>query len=585
MSDDCANTVNCTGNDNEVHVCAVKELIGKQFVIPSYQRGYRWGDTQVQQLFDDLKKAYVEGWDSYNLQPLVVVRATNGEWRVVDGQQRLTSLYLLLKALKQKNEKPWTLSYETRCDSKEFLENMGEQSQAEATKNPDYYHMYEAWKLFLAEYERCKAELEERENAPEKNGNVKSDFSDYILEHAQFIWYPPKGASEEVLFKRLNSGKIQLSNAELIKATLFDHFGATFIDEWNAMEHVLQKEDFWAFVNPDPDATRFEATHLDFLFELWIRLNDDTFTEEKLEKRPFLIYENVTEKLPGNDEKNPWNEVREIFRYLCELYEDRRSYHLLGFLMRNRSNTSTRFEILCKLIKDISQAQNTREKVLKKLRNECANVVINEENGKFDIDEMTYATSEGRKKIHNMLLLFNLALMERETIERARFPFDAMLKATWSLEHIHAQNEKIDYKSEKSPDYPYVHAYDNKGEGKWTWSGIIIEARSDSEKSRFYKCEKFNLHRLGNMALLDTRGNSSFNDGTYLMKRQILSNWMHGRAHEKTPEFVPLGTWLVFGGLFDKDSSVSFVWTTKDAEKYEAVIQEVVERFVTTEGN
>lgn len=582
MSDDCANTVNRNGNDNEVHVCTVKELLGKQFVIPSYQRGYRWGETQVQQLFEDLKKAYIEGWDSYNLQPLVVVQATNGEWRVVDGQQRLTSLYLLLKALNPKKDKMWVLSYETRCDSKDLLANIGNQSQAKADKNPDYYHMYEAWKLFLTEYEKCKAELEERENTLEKNGNAKSDFSDYILEHAQFIWYPPKGASEEVLFKRLNSGKIQLSNAELIKATLFDHFGAAFIDEWNAMEHVLQKEDFWAFVNPDPDATRFEATHLDFLFELWMRLNDDTFTEEKLEKRPFLIYESVTEKLPGNDEKNPWNKVREIFRYLCELYEDRRSYHLLGFLMRSRSNVGTRFEILCWLIKDISQAQNTREELLRKLRNKCANVVTNEKNGKFDINEMTYETSEGCKKIHNMLLLFNLALMERETIERARFPFDAMLRETWSLEHIHAQNEKID-KSEKSPDYLYVHAYDNQGEGKWTWSGIIIETRSDKEKSRFYKCENFNLHRLGNMALLDTRGNASFNDGTYLMKRQILSNWMHGREQKKAPEFVPLGTWLVFGGLFDKDPSAPFVWTTTDAEKYEAVIQEVVERFVKTE--
>lgn len=549
MSDDCANTVNRNGNDNEVHVCTVKELLGKQFVIPSYQRGYRWGETQVQQLFEDLKKAYIEGWDSYNLQPLVVVQATNGEWRVVDGQQRLTSLYLLLKALNPKKDKMWVLSYETRCDSKDFLANIGNQFQAKADKNPDYYHMYEAWKLFLTEYEKCKAELEERGNALEKNGNAKPDFSDYILEHAQFIWYPPKGASEEELFKRLNSGKIQLSNAELIKATLFDHFGATFIDEWNAMEHLLQKEDFWAFVNPDPDATRFEATHLDFLFELWMRLNDDTFTEEKLEKRPFLIYEAVTREFDEKGKGNPWDKIKEHFRYLCELYEDRRSYHLLGFLMRNRKKANGRFKILLNVLK-VALSQKKREEVVEVLRANCKEVVQRkDENGHvvkdvFGLDQMTYENAKEQDRIHNILLLFNLALMDREIIERARFPFDIMLKATWSLEHIHAKSDEIDTTSDESPH------------------------------------NGFDLHGLGNMALLDTRGNSAFNAGTYLEKRKILSDWMHGKDVEKAPEFIPVGTWMVFGGLFDKDASVPSVWTTRDAKNYKTIIRETVFQFL-----
>lgn len=604
MSDDCANTVNCTGNDNEVHVCAVKELIGKQFVIPSYQRGYRWGDTQVQQLFDDLKKAYVEGWPSYNLQPLVVTLESNGVWCVIDGQQRLTSLYLLLKVLKLKKEKLWTLSYDTRSDSKDFLENIGKKSQDKADKNPDYYHMYAAWKLFDKLFGDTWPQWTNSEDGNESESPEQPNpFFDYILKKAQFIWYPAKDVSEAAkdvfeaaLFKRLNSGKIALSNAELSKALFFDYLGETFIEDWNMMEHTLRKEDFWAFVNPEPKAARFEATRLDFLFELWMRLTLKTESENKqesgnkhfavkeLDNNPFMVYKEV-EKRVGKESKDSeqakarrgreiWESVKEIFRYLEEFYENRETYHLLGFLMRNRESADKRFETLCNVLKKAFSIAK-HDEVEEMLRRKCEEVVQRkDEKGNvakdvFGLGQMNYEDSNERDRIHNILLLFNLALMERETIERARFPFDLMLKATWSLEHIHAQNESIENKDEDSPDY---------GVSVETADRVAIKERKDG--TRYYECEGFDLHGIGNMALLDTRGNSAFNSGTYLMKRKILSDWMHGKGVEKAPEFIPIGTWLVFGGLFTKDTSASFVWTTKDAETYESIIGETVSHFL-----
>jgi uncharacterized protein with ParB-like and HNH nuclease domain len=65
--------------------------IAGQFVVARYQRGYRWGRLEVERLLNDI-------WESngspYSLQPIVVKKKAEAVWELVDGQQRLTTLYL-----------------------------------------------------------------------------------------------------------------------------------------------------------------------------------------------------------------------------------------------------------------------------------------------------------------------------------------------------------------------------------------------------------------------------------------------------------------------------------------------------------
>ena len=90
----------------------------EHYSIPSYQRGYRWTELHVKALLEDIDK-FLQSQnqpgainESYCLQPIVVVAQTdeNGfrQWELVDGQQRLTTLYLTVnhivsdsKAVKQ----------------------------------------------------------------------------------------------------------------------------------------------------------------------------------------------------------------------------------------------------------------------------------------------------------------------------------------------------------------------------------------------------------------------------------------------------------------------------------------------------
>ena len=92
----------------EVNKQSVEALLGsgktKPFVIPEYQRPYAWTDEQVETLFEDLweftaTSGGTEREGSYFLGSIVAYENEEGEQEIIDGQQRITSLFLLLRAI------------------------------------------------------------------------------------------------------------------------------------------------------------------------------------------------------------------------------------------------------------------------------------------------------------------------------------------------------------------------------------------------------------------------------------------------------------------------------------------------------
>ena len=79
------------------------KLVGEikgSFYVPSYQRGYRWGADEVTRLLEDV---YQNGKNNYCLQPIVVKRRADG-FELIDGQQRLTTLYLIYRYIMNEND-------------------------------------------------------------------------------------------------------------------------------------------------------------------------------------------------------------------------------------------------------------------------------------------------------------------------------------------------------------------------------------------------------------------------------------------------------------------------------------------------
>ena len=191
---------------------------GMAFFIPAYQRGYRWGEDEVCALFDDIDEFLKKDEDGfYCLQPLIVRKRDSFEARkslesivsggedetqsgkvpefvyeLIDGQQRLTTIWLLLFALAG-GKPPYRIYYEI-------------------PRNVDEDFILSAKGLL----ERKCAELD---------GEAKLDLRKAIERKVVFLFYEvvEKGEeSSEKVFRQINKGKIELTNAELFKALLLD---------------------------------------------------------------------------------------------------------------------------------------------------------------------------------------------------------------------------------------------------------------------------------------------------------------------------------------------------------------------------
>ncbi|HPY81955.1 MAG TPA: DUF262 domain-containing protein, partial [Bacteroidales bacterium] len=250
---------------NSISIKAISELLGMNFFIPSYQRGYRWDKQQVEELLDDIyafatKKDKTEE-EFYCLQPVIVKKKEKEEWyEVIDGQQRLTTIFLIIHYIneiqKEKQEiEEITLRFETRDKSQEFLNGIlvNENSNEviindDNIDNIDFFFISNAYNT-IHNWNKSNNKL------------VSEDFVSKFICSSKVIWYEVSKDEDSIdIFTRINSGKIPLTNAELIKALFLN--SSNFPDsnseslrlkeleiasEWDRIEYTLQDDSFWYF--------------------------------------------------------------------------------------------------------------------------------------------------------------------------------------------------------------------------------------------------------------------------------------------------------------------------------------------------
>lgn len=114
-------------NVKKIIPISVSELFHNvNYIVPIYQRNYAWGELQIEQLLEDIcDHTDVDNKDgSYFLGTLIVNQTDNGLFEVIDGQQRLTTLFLITRAL-DINIGHDALSFEARKKSNYTLANIG----------------------------------------------------------------------------------------------------------------------------------------------------------------------------------------------------------------------------------------------------------------------------------------------------------------------------------------------------------------------------------------------------------------------------------------------------------------------------
>src|SRR4051794_22956689 len=131
-----------TDDGSLLKTAPVGDIIG-DFFVPAYQRGYRWGEQEVRQLLDDIRES---NGATYYLQPIVVKAREDGSWELIDGQQRLTTLYLVFEYLRREHLPAaganYSITYETREGSREYLQQL---DPDDADRNIDFFHLSHAY--------------------------------------------------------------------------------------------------------------------------------------------------------------------------------------------------------------------------------------------------------------------------------------------------------------------------------------------------------------------------------------------------------------------------------------------------------
>lgn len=609
----------------------IAELKEMSFSIPSYQRGYRWRDIQVTQLLKDLwdfyhdNKANPDAW--YCLQPLVVAQkvdgkapdsaagtqnelpcghrvspenATNGTWTVIDGQQRLTTLFIILKQLEPEARAPRQIEYETRQDSGVFLRELTPTPGHKSNNNPDFYCMQKAAKSVndWLKKENLYADTEK-----------KKSFATCICGKAKFIWYEAAEEDHYDVFTRLNSGKISLSNAELIKALLLrenrfsDKDGTVQLQqleiagEWDRIEQALGNDEFWYFINPDAEDGRFDATRIDFLFELVLRKGfngQDPVRDylKEIKQDPYFCFVKFSEFCKDHSAENPekvvWSEIQSVFRRIKFWYDTRSLYHLVGFLM-NRKGKDKEIRIKCltdELLKESEPSEKmSRSGFKESLKRKCREAIPNSET----FADLKYG--DNKPVLNDVLLIFNLALLDRQASEQSRYPFHFHIQKKWSLEHIHAQKERSLNDSDMANIrrfYPLEISDDEFNTLLERDTGMRINCINNGKKLAFSdvfdKSDDTDilsgndmLNSLSNLALLGGSENSALNNKMYLEKKVLLSEWEH--SLEK--RFIPLGTRMVFFKHFSPASTMPFAWTVPDGDNYVDAITKLIEEYLS----
>ena len=537
-----------------------------RFFVPSYQRGYRWGRGEVERLLDDIKAS---GDEPYYLQPLVVKPMEDGRWELVDGQQRLTTLYLIWRHIHQEflrgQEVNYSLEYETRSGSWEYLQNPTLERREE---NIDFWHISEA--------HTCIRDWFEAKSDPMQAGiNIRTR----LAEKVHVLWYEaPETVDSTTLFTRLNVGRIPLTDAELVKALLLTRSmeadgtsrASEVAAQWDSFERDLRAEEVWAFVSGKADR---DPTHISLLL-------DSLAGGPMGRERPlFHTFETLRARIDEGPQEF-WNEVVRRHSLVIGWFEDRDLYHKVGFLISSGHTFQQVIELAeGRTRRDFGDLLN--REIIKRL------ALTRDE-----LRDLSYKD----KGTGLALFLMNVETVRKVEDSWQRYSFRAHASGSWTLEHIHAQSSEGLSTVEQWTEWLQLHRKalttlptedeDRRDE----LIDQIDKALPEITRNQFLNLqadvvELFTagdadgeMHSIANLALLGSGDNSALNNSVFEVKRQRVLE------RDRAGSYIPTCTRRVFLKYYTQVNGLQLhFWGPDDRSAYMAEMQAMLGPYLSEE--
>lgn len=599
--------IQLSGN-NKLQLKSLSALSGMDFVIKDYQRGYRWTPIEVRRLLDDFAefvKRKNQTGEFYCLQPVVVRKMKDSCYEVIDGQQRLTTLNLLLQYLSEgirflfPSFKLYRIEYSTRPESRDFLSTI-KQPKVDPESYIDFYFMSEAYRT-IVDWFATKNDDSLRNDILTSllKTKVDKDEKGFEIDEAnniRVIWYEvgeDEAASSVDIFTRLNIGKIPLTDAELVKALLLNDSNYSGADaelrkinlatEWNLIEQDLHYDRFWYFLNRSLNPMKY-SSRIEFIF--------DVISKRTVSSLKYHTFNEFNRLITAEGVEKTWLKVKQTYNLLKEWFNDRELYHIIGYLLEQGVK-----------INDLKSEWASRDKNQFRdiyLPNKVAETVKD-----IEISELSY---DNHADVRKILLLFNILTVLKKDNSDMRFPFDRFKTEKWDIEHVCSQTDRI---PDKSAIIPWckdiLELYLNTSDPE-VLADVIDSGKYDSEERRdldrvrkLYLSEKpdkeeaDNLFKrfqqrffegnnsisdkdnISNLALLDSATNRSYGNAFFPVKRKrIIENDSNG-------VFVPIATKNLFLKYYTPRVNNPECWTEDDSHYYCEAIVKTVNDYINPE--
>lgn len=616
---------------NTLQLLAIPQLMKKHFFIPDYQRGYRWEQDQIYQLLKDLWKYFKLGkkrpMGFYCLQPIVVKECSketiqkyalpdlsaipayddndektgpkNNVWyEVIDGQQRLTTIRILLAFHEKRNFikcHPYELKYATRPEFGEVFDNLDinldEQTAGIKSdfvfKNVDVEYVQNCARHIITWF--TTDTIVEKYKFNEMGTFLADFYKDASKEiSVQVIWYESKETTDSrEIFERLNNLKVPLSSSELIRAlflsetaeyggiltpqqlALDDTRQAEIRDEdkkkkqgsinakWDEIEHFFQNDKFWAFVT-NRDSKQYR-NRIELLFDFMSGKYVKSEAAQKDRLFTYLYFDSQDKDL-----WDLWEDVVRNFDCLRFWFENKDYYHKIGYLIHEKQDA-----VLISLLSFANSLKHKKSEFEAELDEQIRKTI----NTSKTFFQLSYDDARDYKVLKSVLLLYNIELT-RSLPNESWFPFDEYKdvekKDGWTLEHIHAQNSECLDRTKRAEWRDWVAYTIAARESILSPDTKVLALLSDLKAMKVRLDEEIKnktaripyedvvdlfkrdldcwsggkaytvMHQLSNLALLSQGVNSGISKGAFSVKQQYINKCIADGV------YIPIATKKVF---------------------------------------
>ena len=570
------------------------------FNIPLYQRGYKWTPKDVRKLLEDIDNFNPSGNKFYCLQNITIV-PKDDYFSVVDGQQRLTTLVILLSYLgsvelvKDKIKFPnKSIRKETNSFLSKYITNLEFFQNSEWDKfiieNTEYDHqdIYHIFHAHVAIDEWFKVWTDQKE------GNTKHDFKQKLLENVKFIVnLIEESTSEEIIFGNLNSKRIPLDGADLVRAILITEVAKKEGERESDIKNIVRVNERRIKIGWELDDINlwWDREDVKNYFNSFINIKSEEvggnfklFNESKYPVNYlFLLYAEIKGKniltlelfeKYKNNSLELYSELINLNNTLLDWFQDREIYHYLGFIFFNIKKTKTDFRKVWKIwIESI-----TRLRFIINLKLIIKNEIFSENNlDDLEDDSINWYKDESNKLVQ-ILVLMDIIYSLKEN--HSFLPYIAFTKGKNDIEHIFPQNPEEVEKKREYIEFLNTNVCDisNKFNLK------EYDKRKNEEKYLIEMDEFINnqiksirINSIGNLVLLYESLNRSIGRNSYSIKRARIIEYFH------KGNFIQPHTFQVFVRYFNnnnKENNDYEHWTNKDIKANASFIKSSIEKFI-----